>query len=194
MCSVRCVCEYFQLCRSVTTQIVLGRNGVVYLNSGLGFGSVELKLRVCINSVVLGWQNLSYYAQNICSPRRKGRAWERTERQWVNSWLHIWYQQESGTDSYGTHSGLRPARNRWDTSDKVESLPNWRVVTDGYKFRNKAGKRKRGIIVYGKEPFGCMELLCGRHGLSFFLHCEVENITTLCTPSCHFSAFWGKVE
>lgn len=49
MCSVPCV--YFQLCQSVTRQILLGRKEVVYLNSVLGFGSTELKVTVCINSV-----------------------------------------------------------------------------------------------------------------------------------------------
>lgn len=28
------------------------------------------------------------------------------------------------------HSEDRPARNRWDPSDKVERSPKWRVVTD----------------------------------------------------------------
>lgn len=51
---------------------------------------------------------------------------------------------------------------------------------------------QRRVIVYAKEPFGCMELLYGRDGLAFFLLCEVENITTVCTPSCHFSG--RKVE
>lgn len=56
ICSVPCVCEYFQLCQSVATQILLGRKGVVYLNSVLEFwfGSTELKLTVCVNSVFFG--------------------------------------------------------------------------------------------------------------------------------------------
>lgn len=159
MCSVLCVCEYFQLCQSVTTQILLGRKGVMYLNSALGFGSIELKLTVCINSLVLGWQNLSW------SPWVKGRAWEGTELQWINTWLHIWCQQESGIDNYGTHF------EDWDligiggTHLTKWSLPKWRVVMDWYKLRNKAGKMKRGIIVYVKEPFGCMELFCEEMGL-----------------------------
>lgn len=51
---------------------------------------------------------------------------------------------------------------------------------------------QRGITVYVKEPLVFMKLLYGRGGLAFFLLCEVENITTICTPSCHFSG--GKVE
>lgn len=51
MCSIPCVREYFQLCQSVTTQILLGRKGVVHLNYFLGFGSTELKLTECVNSV-----------------------------------------------------------------------------------------------------------------------------------------------
>lgn len=198
-CPHTCVHVFCSLCVWVfstlpkcNTQILLGRKGVVYLNSALGFGSIELKLTVCINSLVLSWQNLSHY--NTWSPGVKGRAWEGTELQWINTWLHIWCQQESGIDNYGTHS------EDWDligiggTHSTKWSLPKWRVVTHWYELRNKAGKMKREIIVYVKEPFGCMELFCGRDGLAFFLLCEVDNITTLCIPSCHFPAFWGKVE
>lgn len=192
MCSVPCVRKYFQLCQSVTTQILLDRKGVVYLNSSRGFGSTELKLTVCINSVFfwLTWPKplCSQYLVSVSEGKGLGRKRASMSkhlaahlvptgiRHW-QLWNPLW--------------GLRPARNRWDPSDRVESLPKWRDVTDWYKLRNK-GKIQREIIACVKGPFGCMELLYGRDRFVLFLFCGVGNITTIGTPSCHFSG--GKVE
>lgn len=152
MCSVPCVCEYFQLCQSATTQILLDRKGVVYLNSAWGFGSTELKLTVCINSLFFGWHDLSHYAHNTWSPWVKGRAWEGKELQWINTWLHIWCQQESGNDNYGTQF------EDWNLLGAGEThLTKWRVCPSealwwiNTSSGTKQGRCREGLLSLWKD-------------------------------------------